>query len=561
MNTAIPLRSPADVMRLSRMGSMHATRLSFMPTLLRRMRRENWQFERIRFDVDKDGFGTTVLAVHTPDRTYSLIAFSHALDPEQRTDRVIAEAWDATFNLFDGVPTDADIERLSGNTPLQESGRFLASELVLARANKSVRLFNNVVECLAKGQQPDIDMLCEVGYLMRTTAVYGNGKFGCADRARTASRDETQSAFQLEMIAVYLIRWFTVCLVEHVASVKGGEQAVPLDPNLCRYLGIGNATGLGMAPFLIRHPKLIHRWCKARETALARVRSAALDDKTIIEKFKSRLDHIRKHLVEWNVADEIQQQRVLTLRNDMTHFALSLDNEIDTNDSSFWENVFQHSKQYSLEGQELVVSIMMEFNGHLIDDLADTLFDEERMLLNPAMSIGVLRDLLKTHYQWVNSFDFSDQKASDRFWYYSEDKIEPRLGKRYEEEGAELEMPLGIAYSIHLLGVTLTDWLDDQTVGEFCMQHPEHRHIIRRAQSLEQLDYAEVQDNLLDTTMRPIDLLRFKLAFFGASKFDPKSDLWTRITMYQGAPMPHEIPTANLDSWMFPVSPSATATA
>ena len=120
-----------------------------------------------------------------------------------------------------------------------------------------------------------------------------------------------------------------------------------LDPAIKRDLGVGNSTGLGMAPFLIRHPKLIHRWCKARETALARVRSAALDDKTIIEKFKSRLDHIRKHLVEWNVADEIQQQRVLTLRNDMTHFALSLDNEIDTNDSSFWENVFQHSKQYS----------------------------------------------------------------------------------------------------------------------------------------------------------------------------------------------------------------------
>jgi hypothetical protein len=34
----------------------------------------------------------------------------------------------------------------------------------------------------------------------------------------------------------------------------------------------------------------------------------------------------------------------------------------------------------------------------------------------------------------------------------------------------------------------------------------------------------------------PIDLLRAKLAMFGATKFDPKSDLWTRITMYQGAP-------------------------
>ena len=40
---------------------------------------------------------------------------------------------------------------------------------------------------------------------------------------------------------------------------------------LRRYLGIGNATGLGMAPFLVSHPKLINAWMTARETAIARV--------------------------------------------------------------------------------------------------------------------------------------------------------------------------------------------------------------------------------------------------------------------------------------------------
>ena len=105
--------SPENVMRLSRMGSSFQTRLSFMRSLTRRISREKWKFEKIRFDVDKDGYGVSVYAVHTLERTYSLITFTNAIAPEMRTDRVVAEVWDATFNLFDGVPTEADIKRLS----------------------------------------------------------------------------------------------------------------------------------------------------------------------------------------------------------------------------------------------------------------------------------------------------------------------------------------------------------------------------------------------------------------------------------------------------------------
>ena len=31
----------------------------------------------------------------------------------------------------------------------------------------------------------------------------------------------------------------------------------------------------------------------------------------------------------------------------------------------------------------------------------------------------------------------------------------------------------------------------------------------------------------------PIDMLRLKLSFFGAVKFDPRSDKWLRICMFQ----------------------------
>ena len=52
-------------------------------------------------------------------------------------------------------------------------------------------------------------------------------------------------------------------------------------------------------------------------------------------------------------------------------------------------------------------------------------------------------------------------------------------------------------------------------------------------------------------TCRPIDLLRCKLSFFGASKFDPRSDRWTRITLYQGAPTAADLDDAAADDWAF----------
>ena len=97
--------------------------------LLRRAQRENWQFTRTEWNVDDKGVGHAVYQARGPERTYSLIAFARDLPDEDRTDRVIATAWDATFTLFDGVPTKDDIHRLSQNVPHQEAGRISERDL------------------------------------------------------------------------------------------------------------------------------------------------------------------------------------------------------------------------------------------------------------------------------------------------------------------------------------------------------------------------------------------------------------------------------------------------
>ena len=67
--------------------------------------------------------------------------------------------------------------------------------------------------------------------------------------------------------------------------------------------------------------------------------------------------------------------------------------------------------------------------------------------------------------------------------------------------------------------------------------------------------YAEIQDNTISAEMKPVDMLRAKLSFFGATHFDPRSDRWVRINMFRGAPYPHELADEQGDTWVYGVAP------
>ncbi|MDB4232867.1 hypothetical protein N9788_02065, partial [Candidatus Pelagibacter sp.] len=259
----IPLRDPSIVMKLSRLGSFHQSKLSFLRSFLKEFK--DWDYKRDLFELNKNGYGTAVFSFKKKNRVYSLICFANELDENERSDRVIATKWDTAFTLFDGAPTKQDIDRLRNEVPKQEFGRLSYKELALSRANKSVRVFNHVVESLSNGVQPDKELLAKVGYLYRTTAVYGSGKFGLADRFRIKNREEIFGPFRLEMMLVYLVRQFTFDQVNHVAKNKNPNKAVKLEPEICKNLGIGNSTGLGMAPFIVNHPTLLNNWIYARE--------------------------------------------------------------------------------------------------------------------------------------------------------------------------------------------------------------------------------------------------------------------------------------------------------
>ena len=545
-------RSPETVMRLSRMGSAHQSRLSFMRTLLRRMKRENWQFECSLWDINEQGVGRAVYQARGPKRTYSLVAFAHELPDELRSDRVIAEAWDATFTLFDGVPTETDLLRLANNVPKQEAGRVTASELSLSRANRSMRLFDYVAETLAKGEQPAREKLECIGYLMRTTAVYGSGKFGAADRDKIQDREELSGPFQAEMLSVWLIRAFTLDLVEYMAKVRGGDKAVALEPVLRRCIGVGNSTGLGMAPFIVNHPILLNNWMMAREEALARVRSQAAVSEDKLECFRKFLARAQINAMQWESEHPIQKPKIQTLQQELKRFSEHLDS-VDTTQPYLWNTLYLWCEaQLTEETQEQVAMLMLEPYPELVDGLTDCMSADETLpMIDTRLSIQAMRDLLKMHYQWALDTDFSAVTSRNRFWYVSEEKLEPRLGERFSEPGMELEQPLCVAWHVSQLDKALAEF-SGSSLAAFLLAHPEFRHVVRRAQMAEKYPYMEIRDNLIDADMLPINMLRLKLSFFGATHFDPRSDRWERITMFQGAPFPHEITTLSPEGWAYP---------
>ena len=166
----VQLRNPNVIMKLSRLGSFHQSKLSFLRSFLKEFK--DWEYKRDLFDINEFGYGVAIYSFKKDQRVYSLICFANELNEDERSDRVIATKWDAAFTLYDGVPNKHDIERLKNEVPKQEVGRLSYKELTLSRANKSLRLFNHVVDCLSEGNQPDLNLLLKVGYLYRTTAVY-----------------------------------------------------------------------------------------------------------------------------------------------------------------------------------------------------------------------------------------------------------------------------------------------------------------------------------------------------------------------------------------------------
>ncbi|MCX4728883.1 hypothetical protein [Streptomyces sp. NBC_01306] len=557
---------PADqVLDPEELGSSRHTRHSFARSFLRTAAAQRWTVTRETWDIDAQGRGEAVYRIDADGHELRFAAFSTVLPDGQRTDRVVAEAWDVTAALVEGPWNEARRSELRAQVPGQETGRADAATLVWTRANRSRRFFDYVVDRLAEGRQPDPAELGDAAYVLRSTAFYSNGKFGLADFGRLRPGHPLRLPYRSQMLTAWLLRELSYDLVEHCAAAKS-PHAVALDGDWRRFLGLGNATGLGMVPYVINHPQVLDAWCAVRELPLAyalQQTTSPQDART--ERVRLLLDRAREYYRERDTLATApylpgpqlagRLDKVMELLDGYLATGLVLGERTDR----AWHALHTAAGEIGLEARGVVDSVLVEVYDDLDTDIDALLRCDQTLQVAPAQTCGELRTEVLERYGWVRRFDFGDPAQQAHFWFSSQDNEEPRRGRRGVDPGEEVEHPVDIARAVTALLGDLESADDGQLVGEFLLSHPWHRGAAARVQSLAGLPYAEVRANLLAANFLPLHLQRFQLALYGMDNYSPQSTDWLRVTLFSGAPRVADIAAGTDHDWFFVRKPRKDA--
>jgi hypothetical protein len=272
------------------------------------------------------------------------------------------------------------------------------------------------------------------------------------------------------MMLVYLVRQFTFDQVNHISKLKNPKKAVELDKKICRNLGIGNSTGLGMAPFIVNHPTLLNNWIEARENALASIRKIKNVKSEDFILFKSTLLKFQENLTLWNTESEFQRKKIQSLILDLKKILHYLDIKDQLADNYLFNKIYIWSEDnLGDECIELIVSVMMEPYDEIVEPLILKMSsDEEKYFEIPCdRTVHELRNILENNYNEILRIDFKKKENNQNFWFISKNKEEPRLSNRHLETGSELEQPLAIARDIKKLYENISNQKNSMKIGKF----------------------------------------------------------------------------------------------
>ncbi|WP_010140180.1 hypothetical protein [Oceanicola sp. S124] len=558
------LRNWRELMKPQRLAAMQPSRLSGTRAMMNRMIREKWDIQLQRFDVDAEARGTIVYSIRTPRQEFSFIAFSLTPKREGRTGRIIGRAWDMMGTLNEGPATEADIERAREDLPKLYRGRASENALVWCRSNRSMRVFETVLDALSDGRQPSVEDLNTVCYLMRNTGLDGNGTFGTRSfpSINTGAHD-LGGMLEAQLLLAYLMRELSCDLVEHLARQRS-DKAVALDPALRSYLGVGNGSALGLIFFVQKHPRLLNSWLSARETALAAALGLELG------KGDARIDtliSLIRRAIRFRSEDTMMYETFTAssqVAQDLASLLPALEElrdagTIEGQSLRFPLDMLARRAEAALapESYESFLSLCMELVPDEADALAAQVSGADEMAVKPGMTAGAMIDLLEDEYAWALQMDMSAANAQDYVWYKSETAEEPRRGLRAEVPEAR-DLGLDIPGQVQLLHQDLSGMAGDMPMAHFLLSHPHHRLIVARAQSLEGLPFHTPHANINAGDFVPIDLVRLmNVALHGIDKTRDYLQRNLRGVLYHGAPTREAIRAGEGAGWFYPEEPRA----
>ena len=549
------LRDPAVVMSPSRMGAARPTRHAFSRSILRRAASRGWTAKTVRFALDADGQGEVGYVIDAEGYRFTFVAFLQTLPEDDHTDRVIANLWEIAAALVEGDVDEDRWAELRSNVPAQEDGRLDNNTLALTRGNRSVRFFDYLVDELAAGRQPDPGKVGDAGYIMRSTAFYGNGKFGMRSFGAFEADHPLAAPYRAQFLTAWCYRELSMDTVVHCARARGGETATRFDSSWSRYFGLGNATGLGLVPYAFKHPRIINAWVGARELSLARVRAHDASPQ-LRDRLMAWLDRAEVHFASGTTEDAypfLCPAEIVPLVRKVRAYAAEL---IASDHDSLFDELMTWAMTQEVELGELVVAALVDLDD-LDDDTVDALLHvDETATIDFGLDVGSARELLDERFGWALTADAPD---ATQWWVYSDNTEEPRRLPRSQWPDGLQDMAIDVAGNARFLAVELDRWPDSTTLGEVLIESPQFLQAIERLFVSDQ-PYGEPRDHPCSDDYLPLQVQRLQLAQYGMDNFKPKSTDWLRVTLFQGAPRFSDLGSdAFDDDWMMPPMPTTTS--
>ncbi|MQA03442.1 MAG: hypothetical protein GEV07_12195 [Streptosporangiales bacterium] len=608
--TAVPLRPPAVVMQPARLAALQPTRLSASRALVNRMTRDGWQVRVVAWDLDGAGRGEARFRVSTGQLEFEFLVFSNEPDPKGRSPRIIGQSWDMMGALVEAPVDEDDVGRTreelpklyagrapsntlvwcranrslwafdaavpalaAGRTreelPKLYAGRAPSNTLVWCRANRSLRAFDAAVPALAAGRQSDLAELARIGYLMRNTGLDANGTFGTRPFRSYGAEHPLRQPYQAQLLAAYLMREFSLDLAEHLAQTRS-RAAVPFDPQLRRYVGLGNGSGLGLVLWVNWHPQIVARWIELRELALAHAKSLPLSpDSPQTGRLMDLLDRAITFRAEdqtvyqifasgTQVASELAHQA----RHRLVEFRAHGTMDGRPRELPLAYLADQVDATAGMETAETLHALLVELVPTVADELLDRQIVESVPQADPRMTVAEFRDLLHAEYAWALHSE-AETTGDDRYvWYKSRNAEEPRRGPRDEVPDGTVDFAVDLPELLPRLDRDLRGAEQDAPVGFFLLRHPQHRAWVQRIQHLRGVDYHSPAMYMRSEHFRPAEIIRLvNVAFYGLDKTCDFLNRNLRGLLFHGAPSRSDLTAGRgpHQDWFWPTRPAGVA--
>ena len=557
------LRPPDLCMTPEQLSAVKSSRVSFARLLSRRMLRERWQIRRLFFNCDAEGDGHARYAIRIGRYDFTYVVRTFRWDGVEKVGRRADGAnRDLFAALFQGVPEEARIAREIATFNIRDYDVMRTDAMVTGwtPANCSARFFEHVVESLTAGRQPDPAVIgTGTGYMLRNGGYLANGRHGTVSYESYPADHPFRHPYFADMFGLYLVRQISIDWVNAIAAARNPTGAVKLASDVARYIGIGNSSGQGMCVALQRWPHWVATWVTVRELALAYAKSRSIVEDPgrgealceLLERARLYYDSVQVQCEDYVVPHQVLAANLETMRSWVTE-ALG-----NPSDRCWGDLVCRAQASFDPESLEQVNSLLIDTYPEFADAVAEYLpigADRTRDVV-PEMTVGTLRDLVGSRYNWALRRDMRTAEARAHFWYHSQDSGEQRRGDRVLDPHEHFESFMDHISAVQRLACVLTVYNDDTPVAEVIADTPELAYEISRVQYLADLPYSEIRGNLIARGSVPAHLIRFLLAVLGMECTNPLSIRYVRGVFYQGMPLADELATGMETDWSFPASP------